>query len=88
MVQWRYFDLVPATGGSGATEGSFGEGAPVGKGRFIWEESWAGGKKRGVRRGEHGGSGTMAESTLNGSSTASPRSVHEGRCDDQSSLSA
>ena len=82
MVQWRYFDLLPPTGNSGATEVSFGEGTPVGRGRLIWEDSCAGGKKKGVRRGEHGGSGTRAESTLKGSSTALPRLVYLGGCDD------
>jgi hypothetical protein len=65
------------TGAAGVVTGvvgiSVGAGTLMGKGRFICcEESCCdgGGGKRGVTRGAaQGGSGTRAESTVNGSST-------------------
>jgi hypothetical protein len=82
MVQWRYLDLLLSVGvgcDTGATEAAavgvlVGAGTFMGKGKVICcEESCCdgGGGKRGVTRGVvQDGSGTRAESTLNGSSTA------------------
>ena len=83
MVQWRYFGLPLSVGVGCDTDAvevvavgiSLVEGTLMGKGRVVCcEESCcdSGGGRRGVTRGEEqDGSGTRAESTLNGSSTAS-----------------
>ena len=84
IVQWRYFDLLlsvgvgcdtGATGVVAAVGTLVGAGTLIGKGRVICCEASScdgGGGKRGVTRGAaQDGSGTRAESTLNGSSTTS-----------------
>jgi hypothetical protein len=74
MAQWWYFFGLPlpvaCDPGAGVTGGLSGGGTLTGRGRVVWDESCDGGGKRGVTRRAQDVSGTRADSTLKGSSTA------------------